>query len=112
MEAEPTGEFSGSLRIDGYTSDQIGFHVILMMQAGLIEGCDVTTMDSSGPEAIPTTMTWAGYDFLDACRDDTRWNKAKDMVKEMGSSVSFDVLKSLLVQIMMSQIPRLIASGV
>jgi hypothetical protein len=111
MENAPHGYYEGRMAFEGYTSDQIGYHVMLMMQAGLIEGCDVTTHDSFGPEAIPTNMTWAGYDFLDASCDDNRWNKAKDIVKEMGSSVTFDVLKSLLVQIMMSQIPRLVAYG-
>ena len=111
MEAQPGARFKGRLFLEGYTYDQTGFHVLLMIQAGLIEGIDATTHDSFGPEGIPTQITWAGYDFLDASRDDSRWDKAKEIVKEMGSSVSFDVLKSLLVQIMMSQIPRFIASG-
>ena len=35
MEVEPQRKVPG---IEGYTSEQIGHHVYLMMQAGLIEG--------------------------------------------------------------------------
>lgn len=112
MEEKPDGFFEGRLVIDGYSSNQIGYHVYLMMQAGLVEGADATTMDSSSPVAIPTCLTWYGHDFLDASRDENRWTKAKQMAAKLGSGVTFDVMKTLLVQIMTSQIPTLIASGV
>lgn len=110
MEAEPSGDFNGRLCFEGYTSDQIGFHVIIMMQAGLIEGSDVTTYDSFGPEAIPTQMTWAGYDFLDACRDEARWTKAKEIFNKAGG-VTFDVAKEVLTSLMIKGVTQILTPG-
>ena len=42
---------------------------------------------------MPSSMTWAGYEFLDASKNETVWTKAK---KAVGNS-SFDVLKTVLV---------------
>lgn len=110
MEAEPSGNFVGRLQLEGYTSDQIGFHVIIMMQAGLIEGIDVTTHNSFGPEARPTQITWAGYDFLDACRDEDRWTKAKEIFNRAGG-VTFDVAKEVLTSLMIKGVTQILTPG-
>jgi len=107
MEAEPSGDFNGRLCFEGYTSDQIGFHVIIMIQAGLIEGFDVTTNDSFGPEVIPTQMTWAGYDFLDAYWDEGRWTKAKENFNN-ASGVTFDVAKEVLTSLMIKGVAQML----
>ena len=44
-------------------------------------------------------MTWAGHEFLDAAREGTRWNQAKELVKKRGSGMMFEVLKTVLVQL-------------
>jgi len=75
-----------------------------MMQAGLVEGSDVTTMDSEGPEAIPTCLTWQGHEFLDACRNEGVWVKAKEKIKSIGGEVPLDVLKTVLVEIIKAQV--------
>lgn len=112
MENAPHGYYEGRMLFEGYSSEQIGYHVYLMMQAGLIEGSDATDMSDKSPCAIPLCLTCYGHDFLDASRDEGRWNKAKAIVCKLGGGVTFDVMKSVLTEIMMSQIPKLIASGV
>ena len=62
-----------------------------MIQAGLIEGCDDTTFGSASPTAQPLTITWKGYEFLDAARDATSWNRAKSAASTAGNA-SFKVL--------------------
>ncbi len=75
IEADPTGYPPEELEIEGYTKDQIGYHMLIMIEAGLLEGQEVTPMGASCPVGIPTRMTWHGHEFLDACRDVTRWSE-------------------------------------
>jgi hypothetical protein len=45
-------------------------------------------------------LTWAGHEFLEASRDDSRWNKAKKIISEKTGSFSFEILKSILMDLM------------
>jgi hypothetical protein len=84
------------LTVDGYGDDRIGFHVHLMIQAGLLDGGDVTHMGSASPMGMAQSMTWEGYEFLEAGRDEQRLNKATGAAKAVGG-MTLDVLKSTLV---------------
>ncbi len=92
------------LKIDGYTADQIGYHAFLLVDAGLASGADVTSSGSSGPEYLLSHLTWAGHDFADACRDETIWRKAKATVRDKVGTVTFDVMKELLVSFLKSAV--------
>ena len=92
-EEHPNGFAPQELHIEGYTDDQIGYHVHLAGNAGLLKVADVTHLGSQSPCAIPLSMTWSGHEFLDDSKNETVWEKAK---KSVGSS-SFDVLKAVLV---------------
>ncbi len=108
IEAEPTGYAPEKLVIEGYTKDQIGYHVFIMIEAGLIEGQDVTSMGSSCPVGVATRMTWHGHEFLDACRDLTRWNKAKGIVAKIGGA-TIEVFKQVLTELMVNQAKQAIS---
>lgn len=92
MEASDHGIAADSPVIDGYTEEQIGYHVYLMNQAGLITAVDTTTISDESPSAIPLSITWAGHDFLDSVKDETLWKKAKSVVIKPAAGVAFDVL--------------------
>lgn len=96
------GPAQNELNIDGYSGEQIGYHAYLLVDSGLAEGIDATHMGSAGPQYIISRLTWAGHDFADACRDDSRWTKAKATVKDKAGSVTFDVMKELLVSLIKS----------
>jgi len=102
--AEDAGYASGNPAIEGYTEDQIGYHVHLMEQAGLVEAADASAMDSSGPTAILLSVKWKGHDFLDAAKSNTVWAQAKEKAKSVGGSMTFDVMKELLVATTRSQL--------
>jgi len=87
-------------RIEGFTIDQIGYHVYLLVDAGLVKGVDVTTNQSPAPEYWLTCLTWPGHEFLDAARDETRWKKVTGTLLEKGESVTIGVLQGLLVAAM------------
>ena len=87
--------------IKSFPPEQIGYHVHIMMQAGLIEETDVTTTQSAGSEAVPTNLTWKGHEFLDLARDQERWNRAKALVAKIGGapiSVWLKLLTDLMLQ--------------
>lgn len=99
MEGTPSGRTPKDLGIMSFPPEEIGYHAHIMMQEGLIEGCDVTNFESTGPEAIPINLTWKGHEFLDLARDQERWNRAKAIIAKVGSapiSVWMKVLTDLL----------------
>lgn len=78
--------------------EEIQYNLKLMIDAGLIEGEDVSTFESS--DTLIQSLTWAGHDFLDAARNQNVWNKADDQAKKKGSKLKelpFDVAKALLI---------------
>ena len=94
-EKQESGFPPEKLEIEGYSDAQIGYHVHLMGEAGLLHIVDRTHMQSEAPEAIPLGMTWEGHEFLDAARSETVWEKAKGAASSVGS-VAFGVLKNVL----------------
>jgi hypothetical protein len=78
-----------------HDNDEVTYHVMLLHDAGLIHAFDL-----SGDEFAkwhPAYLTWAGHEFLEAAKDNTRWNRAKGHFKDKGAPMVFDVLKTLLV---------------
>lgn len=70
--------------MEGYTGDQVGYHIWLLGQAGLMKVADVTPLDSSGPVAIPLNLTCEGHDFVAAARNDTNWSRAMEKLRPWG----------------------------
>lgn len=104
LENSPSGRAPRDLGITSFPGEQIGYHAHIMMQEGLIQGVDVTTMDSAGPEAIPTSMTWNGHEFLDLARDQERWNRAKAIIGKVGGA-PISVWMKVLTDLMMEGVP-------
>ncbi len=86
IEDSPSGWAAHPFGIAGFTPEQVGYHAHIMMEDGLIEGVDVTTFESKGPEAMPRALTWKGHEFLDLARDQKRWNQAKAIIGKVGSA--------------------------
>ncbi|MBM4034844.1 MAG: DUF2513 domain-containing protein [Planctomycetes bacterium] len=100
VEEHASGFAPTDLHVEGYTKAQIGYHAYLVVDAGLAQGEDVTDTDSEGPEWMITALTWKGHEFVEAARDDSRWERAKRMVADKGGSITFDLLKQLLTSLM------------
>ncbi len=82
--------------VEGFTEEQIGYHLSIMFEAGLITVFTLTSQGSSSPEVRAKSLTWAGHEFADAARSDSLWNKAKSTVKEKFGSVSISLLTQYL----------------
>ena len=84
-----------------FSEADIGRHVELMIEHGLLEGTVVPS--STGPEHKVLTfdirrMTWEGHDFLDAARNETIWIKAQRLCREKTGGLAFDLLKMCLLE--------------
>lgn len=86
------------LEIEGHSEEEMSHHIMLLDEAGLIQAEDLSAF--GGHEWRVRRLTWWGHEFLDACRDDKRWDTAKKVMNERTGGLSFEVLKQLLVQLM------------
>jgi hypothetical protein len=103
VEEQPfTGKWL-NLEIDGgFTRQEITYHVMILYEAGLLEAVNLTT--HGGKNWRPTRLTWEGHEFLEAARDNSRWQKAKSTMMEKAGGITFEILKQLLMKLMMNQI--------
>jgi hypothetical protein len=83
---------------EGFTEEQVGYHLTLMGEAGLIEVSDVSTFGSKSPQALPVRLTWEGHEFIANARNETVWAKVTAAVISKGGSVSFEVLKFMVIE--------------
>lgn len=97
LEADPNLIGLKNYQVGSFTDEEISYHVKLLYEAGLIEARDVSAMNSF--KWHPLRLTWQGHEFLDAARDDTRWNMAKDIVKDKTGALSFEVIKDVLLKL-------------
>ena len=90
---------TGWLKVDvnGHSQSETLYHVRLLYGAGLIDVHDESSL--AGQALWPKRLTWEGHEFLDAAREDTRWQKAKRLVFEKTGGLSFDVLKAVLAKL-------------
>lgn len=87
-----------TIDIPGYGQDVIGFHVLLLGEAGLLDVTESSTYGSKTPTAFARRLRWEGYEFLGNARNETIWSKVKSTVVAKGGTVSFDVLKFLVTE--------------
>ncbi len=87
---------------DAYDKATIFEHVKLLINAKYVDGKYV--LHSSGGSFCINGLTWSGHDFVQASRNDTIWDAAKNKVKSIGESVAFDVFTELLKSITKNQL--------
>lgn len=93
MELEELPENGGcnDVAVPGHSDQEIFAHVRLLNEAGLIEAVDFSTMDRMVWK--PKRLTWDGHEFLDAYRDETFWDKGKELVLKAGGGLTLEGLK-------------------
>jgi predicted transcriptional regulator len=83
-----------TISIDGYTDDQVNYHIGLLSEAGFIEA-----KKYSDGLCMVRNLTWKGHEFLENAKNDTIWIKTKEFIKEKGGSVSLGVMTEILKKI-------------
>lgn len=90
LSIEATDDQPGLPVLEGYDEVTIGHHVLLLIDAGLIVGHTIDCRDTLAM-GFPSYITWQGYEFLDAARNDSIWQSAKDRVAKSGVAVTFEI---------------------
>ena len=88
---------------EGYTADQISYHIMLLDQAGLIEGWNRSAIGVFRWSA--RNLTWRGQETLAAMKNDTAWAKSKVKLNEIAPGIVFE----LLVEELLAELRRTLA---
>ena len=72
------------LSLGGREPLEVSYHVMLLHEAGLIVGQDLSTYD--GLEWLPKRLTYKGHEFLDTVRDGEVWELTKTGAEKVGSA--------------------------
>lgn len=84
------------LGVLGQPEQVIAYHLRLLLQADLIDAIDACT--KQGEEYLSISLTWDGHEFLDAARDPSRWEQAKEVAGKAGLG-TLEAFKSILIQL-------------
>ena len=82
---DPLGTFlldggSAQLVTEGFSANQITYHLELLEEAGLI----ICSTKRPMMGVLFRRVSWAGHDFLDAVQDDDTWSRTKGVAKQAG----------------------------
>ncbi len=88
-------------QIEGYSQDEINYHLSLLVEGGLVDAIDVSSHKGVG--WIPRRLTLEGHDFLDRARDKNRWEKAKKILAEKGGGMAIGLLNSILINLIKNE---------
>jgi hypothetical protein len=100
IEASSPDDNLSELSVEGYSPEQVTYHLTLLQEAGLIAAVDISGYE--GEAWIPTRLTWHGHEFLDAARDEKRWRKVKLAMSKTGGVV-VSVAEQLLIDLVKNQ---------
>ena len=78
------------LMVEGFTQDQVAYHLDLATEAGLVDQGSSGAMNGF----MFKRLTWEGHDFVDAVRDNDIWKKTRQGANAAGG-FSVDLLKDL-----------------
>ncbi len=76
LEAKPGPEVIETVNVEGYDDLAVRYHLILLAQAKLIDYEPVLTKTGRVIRVLAFNLSWQGYEFLDAVRDEAVWGSA------------------------------------
>ena len=94
IELEEGEEAIGPFQLEqsDVSGEKLGYHVLLLAEAGLIEAEDHRAL-SRDWDWRPLRLTWEGHEFLEEIRDEGIWKRAVALVKNKTGGVAFELLK-------------------
>ena len=96
IEEQYTGDVIYCLSIEGYERIVVAEHCRMLYEFGLLD--EYRPIGADGAPVIAFfvgNMTWKGYDLLEKIRQDTVWNKTKDVITKKGLPMVIDVIKDV-----------------
>jgi hypothetical protein len=101
IEAQENYRDNISCEFEGFTEEQVQYHIMLLNEAGLVVAIDASSLQDI--YWIPQRLTWQGHEFIESARDNKTWNKAKEIMAKTGGFV-FEVAKPLLISLVKQQL--------
>ena len=95
------------VQIEGYAQDQIGYHAWMLAEEGLLEGVPTHGVSSAVHGLMPRCLTPKGHDFLEAARNPTRWERAKEKLMAQGLPLTVKVLGTFLQESVKAELGKL-----
>ena len=99
FEGKPDDQAEKCPAIDGHSSLEVKYHLLLMDEAGFLRCEREVTSTGRTIYVLPMSLTWQGHEFLEAARNHSFWQKAKTIVYEKSGALSFEILKSVLLDL-------------
>jgi hypothetical protein len=91
----PYGGGDNEIEIDGYSQEQVLYHQEILEEAGYIKA--IIEKSLNGLTSIfPERLTYAGHEFLNSSRNDSNWEKTKNVMLKSGGFV-MEIAKALLI---------------
>ena len=87
--------WSTDLVPDDYSRDVIGYHFLILDEAGLIMANVKAADNDPYYIAVASRLTWEGNDFLDAVRDESIWKRVRSTIGKITGGASFEVFKTV-----------------
>ena len=97
---------NSNIKIDGYTDDEIKYHLNQIIDAGFAVGNVIHgQMGAVVPAVVVVSrLTSAGHDFIDSTREDTVWNAVTTKVTETGGGFTLDLLRQLALKVLLAHV--------
>lgn len=99
----PHGDYD--VQIDGFSKNEINFHVELLVEAGFIyryetppnekAGASITQRLATMRSSHSSRLTWDGFEFLENAKNDTFWKTAMDKAGDLSFAVFAQVLSHI-----------------
>lgn len=83
------------LEVEGYSMQQVAYHCKILHDDGLISNYKGYFASNRLYDFAVGSLTWDGHEFLDKIRQDTIWNKTKDVITQKGLPMVLDVVKEI-----------------
>lgn len=93
-----------NLKITGYSDEEVAYHCKLLFDNELISDYKDSYADDSLDYFEVGSLTWKGHDFIDKIREDTVWNRTKEVIKEKMLPTTIEVIKDISGAIIKSMI--------
>ena len=84
-----------NLKVVGHGMKEVAYHCKLLYEAGFVASYNPKYGSNTLLAFSVGGMTWDGHEFLDKIREDTVWNKTKDLIKEKGLPMALEVVKNV-----------------
>lgn len=82
----------------------VSFHVSLLADNNYIEVLNISCCGINYDDYMIKRLTADGCDYLDNIRNDTIWNKTKEVMSKVGGTCALDIIKSIAGNIILNQV--------